>query len=212
MDLLLVAQDPRLADAWRRAFADLEGVSIEEGSILDHPADAVVSPANSFGFMDGGIDAVYLDAFGAGVQTRLRRLIFEKHHGELLVGNAEIVETDDARHPYLIAAPTMRVPMALPPETVNPYLATRAVMILLRHGFFAGGAKATEPVARHVRRVAFPGMGTGVGRVPHEICARQMRAAIAEYRLGPARLPSSWAEASETHQLLYTDKPKRLQY
>src|SRR5881227_3167911 len=43
----------------------------------------------------------------------LRKLILDHHHGELFVGTAEVVETDHAGIPYLIAAPTMRVPMIL---------------------------------------------------------------------------------------------------
>jgi hypothetical protein len=54
-------------------------------------------------------------------------------------------------------------------------------------------------------------MGTGVGGVPAEICARQMRAAIDRATAPRHALPTSWAEASEEHQLLYTDKPARLQ-
>jgi hypothetical protein len=55
-------------------------------------------------------------------------------------------------------------------------------------------------------------MGTGVGRVPAEICARQMRVAVDEFLLEGYRMPTSWAEASERHQRLYTDRPTRLQY
>jgi hypothetical protein len=39
-----------------------------------------------------------------------------------------------------------------------------------------------------------------------------MRIAIDEVLLGRQRMPTSWAEASERHQLLYTDRPTRLQY
>lgn len=35
---------------------------MHEGSILDVEGDALVSPVNSFGFMDGGIDRAYVDA------------------------------------------------------------------------------------------------------------------------------------------------------
>lgn len=34
-------------------------VSIHEGSILDLEVDALVSPGNSFGYTDGGIDLEY---------------------------------------------------------------------------------------------------------------------------------------------------------
>jgi len=208
MKIVLAATESRLADAWEKAFAGLDDVSVHRGSIFDVACDAVVSPANSFGFMDGGIDALYLDRFGIEVQTRLRRLILDRHHGELLVGGAEVVETDDPAQPYLIAAPTMRVPMVLGPETVNSFLATRAVLLLAKHGTAPTGERLSDCL----RTIAFPGMGTGVGRVPAEICARQMRAAVDEILPDGYRMPKSWAEATERHQLLYTDRPTRLQY
>ncbi|MGC3953944.1 MAG: hypothetical protein QM804_06785 [Propionicimonas sp.] len=104
---------------------------------------------------------------------------------------------------------TMRVPMILA-DTVNPYLAARAVLLLVTRGVFSHGAHAGEPVRDHLSTVVFPGMGAGVGRVPVNVCARQVRAAIDEV-LNPATFPASWAETSERHQLLYTDRPRRLQ-
>jgi O-acetyl-ADP-ribose deacetylase (regulator of RNase III) len=106
-------------------------------------------------------------------------LIRTRHHGELLVGAAEIVETGNLRIPFVIAAPTMRVPMILA-DTVNPYLAARAVFLLIRHAVIPAGALSGEPVSAAVRSVAFPGLGTGVGRVDPNTCARQVRAAIEE--------------------------------
>ena len=211
MKIVLTAVDKGLVEAWAKVCGELDCVSVHEGSILDVSCDAVVSPANSFGFMDGGIDARYTAYFGRHVQERLRKLILSRHHGELMVGAAEIVETDDVRLPYLIAAPTMRVPMILGQETINPYLATRAVLLLVTRGSFAHGEKAGEKISDHVRTVAFPGMGTGVGKVPYTVCARQVRAAIDDFLLEKFSLPSSWAEASERHQLLYSDRIRRLQ-
>lgn len=212
MKIVLTAVEPGLLDAWTKFCGDLDCVTIHEGSILDASADAVVSPANSFGFMDGGIDARYSQHFGWHVQDKLHELIHARHHGELLVGSAEIVETDDTRLPYLIAAPTMRVPMILGQETINPYLAARAVLLLVRRGTFTQGKDSGKQIAEHVQTVAFPGMGTGVGQVSFAVCARQVRAAIDEFLLDKFTIPRSWAEASERHQLLYTDRLRRLQY
>lgn len=198
LKITLAALDRALEKAWREAFSGVENVSVEACSILEVDCDALVSPANSFGFMDGGIDAIYSTHFGWDLQLKLRRKILDEHNGELLVGSAQLVETGDKQHPYLIAAPTMRVPMRLGRETANPYLATRAALLLARK-------------ADGIGRVAFPGMGTGVGAVPPSICARQMRAAYDDIILESYKLPQSWAEASERHQLLYTDKPVRLQ-
>jgi O-acetyl-ADP-ribose deacetylase (regulator of RNase III) len=210
MRIILTAVERPLANAWDRFCGDLDFVTVHRGSILDAECDAVVSPANSFGFMDGGIDAVYLDHFGPEIQSRVRLAILERHHGELLVGAAEIVDTDDPAIPHLIAAPTMRVPMVLL-ESVNAYLAARAVFLLVKHGRFPAGPHQGRPISERVKTVALPGLGTGVGRIGFNTCARQVRAAIDEVLLSSPALPGSWAEASERHQLLYTDRPRRLQ-
>lgn len=207
MKIVLATPDDAMAAAWQAACHGLPDVTVHLGSILDLTCDAVVSPANSFGFMDGGLDLLYSEHFGWDLQLRLRRAILEKHNGELLVGQAEIVQTGDTQIPFMIAAPTMRVPMYLGEVTVNPYLATRAALLLVRHSRLSSG----EMISDSVTSVAFPAMGTGVGRVPAAISARQMRQAIHEVLFAPPRLPTSWAEASEDHQRLYTDKPVRLQ-
>jgi len=210
LKIILSAVEKDLADAWERHCADLPDVIIHCGSILELSVDAVVSPANSFGFMDGGIDHRYSHHFGWEVQDRLQELIRDRHHGELLIGTAEIVETGSLRIPFVIAAPTMRVPMILR-DSINSYLAARAVFLLIRRGVVASGSLAGETVDSVVKSVAFPGLGTGVGQIGPNTCARQMRAAIEEVVLGRAQFPRTWAEAQQQHQLLYTDRIRDLQ-
>jgi hypothetical protein len=56
----------------------------------------------------------------------------------------------------------MRVPMVLV-ESVNPYLASRAVFRLITSGTFSSGTYKSQPIAGHVKKIALPGLGTGVG-------------------------------------------------
>jgi O-acetyl-ADP-ribose deacetylase (regulator of RNase III) len=202
MNIILTSVDDALADAWERFCGDLPFVSVHRGSIFDLSCDAVVSPANSYGFMDGGIDMLYSEAFGWGVQGRLQALIQEKHHRELLVGAAEIVETGHSTLPFLITAPTMRVPMILQ-HSVNPYLAARAVLLLAKHGTFSHGPHLGKPISEFVDSIAFPGLGTGVGRIGPNTCARQVRAAMDAVLLGQEQFPASWVEAQQRHRALY---------
>lgn len=211
MRIILSSIDEPLANAWESYCGDLDGVEIHRGNILNLHVDAVVSPANSFGFMDGGIDMVYSQHFGWNVQQQLQKQIKQFHHGELLVGKADIVDTGDSSIPYLIAAPTMRVPMVLA-ETVNPYLAARAALLLVKHERFVSGALEGERISDGVKSVAFPGLGTGVGRVPPEKCAMQVRTAIKEIVFNEYEFPASWAGAQMRHQQLYTDKFRDLQF
>ena len=105
MEIILAAVEPELAAAWESECAGVHGVSVHRGSILDLDVHAIVSPANSFGFMDGGIDMRYSLRFGWQLQGRLQDRIVGRHQGELLVGMAEILETFDTRIPYLVSAP-----------------------------------------------------------------------------------------------------------
>jgi O-acetyl-ADP-ribose deacetylase (regulator of RNase III) len=210
MNIILAATDKSLAEAWRRFCSDLPDVKIHEGSILEAKCDAVVSPANSFGFMDGGIDLAYSRFFGWHVQERLQLAIAERHHGELVVGNAEIVETEHPGIPFLVAAPTMRVPMILR-DSVNPYLAARAALLLVRHGVFCAGPFRGEPIRSCVTTLAFPGLGTGVGRVGPNTCALQVRTAIEDVVLERWVFPTSWSDAQARHQKLYRDTIRDLQ-
>ena len=210
MKLVLASIEDSLTQAWRKYCGDLEFVDIHEGSILEVKCDAVVSPANSFGFMDGGIDLRYMHYFSGDIQTRVRRQILDCHAGELIVGNADIVETDDDRIPFMILAPTMRVPMVLR-DSVNAYLAARAILLLVKDGNFLAGPYQGDRVADFVSTIAVPGLGTGVGRLGHETCAKQVRAAIDDISLGQFRMPQHWTEASERHQLMYGDRAVDLQ-
>jgi O-acetyl-ADP-ribose deacetylase (regulator of RNase III) len=211
MKIILSSVELELTAAWKRFCGDLDFVEIHQGSILDLSCGAVVSPANSFGFMDGGIDLLYSHFFGWHVQKRLQSVIYEKYYGELLVGQAEIIETDNQQIPFVISAPTMRVPMILR-NSINPYLAARAVLLLIKHGVFSYGSYKGEQIANFVKSVAFPGLGTGVGQVGPNTCARQVREAIENVVLGKNEFPLSWADAQTKHQKLYTDVIRDLQY
>ena len=68
-------------------------MDIAIGSILEESADAIVSPANSFGYMDGGVDLAYSRFFGFELQDRLQAYLHEHYFGELPVGSAVIIQT-----------------------------------------------------------------------------------------------------------------------
>jgi O-acetyl-ADP-ribose deacetylase (regulator of RNase III) len=170
--VLCAVEDP-LAEAWETAADGRREVHTHRGSTLDAAAEAVVSPANSFGWMRGGIDALYAHMFPS-IEQHVRSAVLAYHGGELPVGQAVIVPTDAAAPAWLISAPTMRQPgELLPPDTVHPYLAARAVFKLWRYGRL----EDDRPVRAVVSTIAMPGLGTGVGGVPPAVCARQVMAA-----------------------------------
>jgi hypothetical protein len=117
--------------AWERHFAGVANVLPAVGDIFGAPVDAVVSPANCFGFMDGGIDRAYCARFGWSIQDRVRELIARDWDGELPIGLAVVVETGAPDVRYLLAAPTVRAPASVA-NTLNAYLSFRAVLRAIR--------------------------------------------------------------------------------
>ena len=166
--LSLCDRDPAVARALAGAFGDVDGVEVLAGDLLALDCDALVSPANSFGDMGGGIDQ-QIDRFYAGAAQRaVMDRIAGRFRGELPVGAATILGMTTRRFPFLVVAPTMRVPGRVP-MTLNAYLAMRAALAsVLDHN--EGG------LAR-IGSVAVPGLCTGVGGMAADEAALQMRAA-----------------------------------
>jgi O-acetyl-ADP-ribose deacetylase (regulator of RNase III) len=189
----LRGRDAALVEAWRRWFKGCSRVEVGQGDIFEVGADAIVSPANSFGYMDGGIDAVYLGRFGSGLQWRLQQYLQEHHGGELVLGEAVIVETGALDIPWLISAPTMRVPAPVP-NTLNAYLAFRAALrAVIAHN------QAGE---RQIASVLCPGLASGIGAMPPDRVARQMRFAFDTTLGGRPWPPLRAVEIHENHREL----------
>lgn len=187
MKILLIDRHEPMVRAWSRVFEDVDDVEAIEGDYFSRPATAMVSPANSFGIMDGGLDLAIRNELGLSVQTRVQRAIVERHHGELPIGCAEIVETGNARWSLLVCAPTMRVPEVVG-QTLNAYLSFRAVL--------AACKRHPTPI----ESIVCCGLCTGIGAMEPMRCAQQMRVAYAQLQK-PARIPS-FQEIHHTHAAL----------
>jgi O-acetyl-ADP-ribose deacetylase (regulator of RNase III) len=168
MRLHLVDMNAGVVQAWRSSFSAFPEVIVEQADLLAVAFNAVVSPANGYGFMDGGIDAAYVRLFGSGMEASVQQAIARRPEGHLPVGASMVIPTGHTRIPYLIVAPTMLMPEAV--VSLNCYRAMRA---LLR----VAAADA------NLRRAVFcPGLGTGVGAVPPEDAAREMARAYGDWK------------------------------
>ena len=161
MKCLLCDINPAMREAWEKELERRPRLaalcSVVAGGITDLRVDAVVSPANSFGFMRGGVDGVYTRVFGEGVE-------------ELPVGEALIVPTGHTGIPWLISAPTMRRPSVL--HDGDPV--RRSARAAMRAGLEQAFAS-----------IAFPGMGTGTGRLPFDAAAKAMFDGMEEALFSP---------------------------
>lgn len=187
MEIILCELSEKVVEAWQSFFGAEENVRIMNADITQVECDAIVSPANSFGFMDGGLDYALSERLGWDLEKKLQQQIKELPEGELLVGRALVLATGDTKIPYLISAPTMRIPTNFNIDTsVNAYLAMKALLI-----------QAVND--DRINSVAIPGLCTGVGRMQPIIAARQMFQAYKEIILGDKMDFSTFGEAQKYH-------------
>jgi O-acetyl-ADP-ribose deacetylase (regulator of RNase III) len=169
LELILCDLNPIVCSAWRRAFRGLN-VTIECGDLFDIEADAYVSPANSYGIMDGGLDLLLNRRFPRiGVRVRGR---ISARGCPLPPGEAIIVETDDPYVPFLVVAPTMFEPSRVS-QTSNAQKAMSGALRAVQNLNSSGEGP--------IESVVFPGLGTGIGACDPKEAAEQMASAYRSY-------------------------------
>jgi O-acetyl-ADP-ribose deacetylase (regulator of RNase III) len=175
MPIILFDIDKNAIDYYNKVFSDNDELTCVYSDVAqlikDYKVDAVVSPANCMGFMDGGIDAAYSKMF-PGIQKKVQKQIatykIESNIGRkmLPIGSAIMVDTDDEECPYLISSPTMFFPESIV-GTENAYYAFLSVLQLHKH--------------RPSMTIACPGLGTGIGKLTAEDFASQVKRAYHDF-------------------------------
>ncbi|KNC89150.1 macro domain-containing protein, partial [Trabulsiella odontotermitis] len=147
------------------------------------------------GLMDGGVDAAITAFFGTQLQARVQQHILHEYCGEQPVGTAFVIDTGDSEHPYLIHAPTMRVPKVINgSDTV--YQATWAALLAV-HSHNQSAADDNK-----IRSVVFPAMGAGCGQVPFDSVAKQMKLAWLNFINPVTRI--DWSHASSREAQVFS--------
>lgn len=151
-----------------------ENVFTQTSKVQDvgREATAFLSPSNSLCFMDGGIDAAYMEMWPGiehKAQGQMRQLGFESKLGRpyLPLGSAMAVNTHDEHGSWLVMAPTMWLPQDVS-ETQNAFHACVAGLLMAE----------TLPV----KEIVIPAMCCGYGRMASEDSAKQCLAAVDVWR------------------------------
>jgi len=179
LKVVLVDVNPDVVRAWRSAFSDLPEVKVVQGVHLAAAHDAWVTPTNSRGSMDGGVDAVIKRHLGAAIERAVQKEIKSQYGGSMPIGSAVCVPTGAAMPRYLISTPTMETSAEDVSDTMNVALACAAAfqMIHLQN--------AKQPGS--ISSVAMPGLGVGTGQVPVRVCANLMWVGLHPVHRPPVR-------------------------
>jgi O-acetyl-ADP-ribose deacetylase (regulator of RNase III) len=130
---------------------------VEKGSLTELEVDAIVNPANSSGRMGGGVAKAIKRQGGASIEKDAVA------QAPIPVGEAVITSGGKLKASYVIHAPTMEKPTQRT-DRDRVFRATAAALKLADK--------------KGIKSLAFPGMGTGVGKVKPEDAASAMVEAI----------------------------------
>ena len=136
-------------------------IIVKRGDITSIDCDAIVNPANSHGYMGGGVAGAIKNVGGENIE--------KEAIGQAPIEVGRAVSTTSGCLPckYVIHAPTMKRPaMSIGVENVK--LATRAALELAEN--------------LGLKSIAIPGMGTGVGRVSFNRAAASIIEVVKDYQ------------------------------
>lgn len=169
---------------------------------------AYFSPANSFLFFDGGIDAVYSKMF-LYLQRNAQNLI-KKYNIKTTLGRCYLpigssllvsvydrkIKNENYKYQYVVACPTMFRPQDIR-GTNNVYYAFLAGLALIYK------YNSQQPNKRQIKTLVCPGLGTGYGKIKYEECAKQIRNAFIDY------FDNKTNDKLQSDILIYLDEPNK---
>jgi len=223
------AESESLVKAWTQAITTLPSnlqthFTVLEGMLSSLPpdklrCDCIVSPANSFGIMDGGFDLALSLAFqGQGadgtkmLSRHVQRALRARWHGYLPPGSCLVTSLPSASDhgagdgnpfgaSYIAVLPTMRYPVDVRWHRDLVYNAVWSLVVEVgRWNTEMGDSNSTsvhdgtetKTTRRTIQRVLMTGLGTGYGQVSVARCAQQMILAIKHFAQGGVQEYADW--------------------
>lgn len=191
MQLYLLDCNKLMVNAWKKYFhpifdgiAPVEFIRNDFVSFMrlhDRPIDAIVSPANAYGLMNGGYDAALTEYFGNDLQAAVQDKIVKEWFGEQPVGTSislKIPNTDM----LLIHTVTMRTPSAIEDPTII-YQCMRTTLM--------------EAIENHCESVVIPAFGGFTGKLEPDVIAKMMYLAYLQIFDDFERSKINWGIALE---------------
>jgi len=135
-------------------------ITIIQGDITNLMVDAIVNAANSYSYMGGGVAGAIKRIGGEEIEMEAVSC------APIPIGSAVVTTAGKLKCKKVIHAPTMEQPASLI-DVGNVKEATRAALECAEEN--------------GLKRIAIPGLGTGVGGVPMDKAAKAMLDAIVNF-------------------------------
>jgi O-acetyl-ADP-ribose deacetylase (regulator of RNase III) len=193
MKIIFCDRNPQIVTALRDAFMGIPYFEFIQNDINSLQADCIVSPGNSYGLMDGGVDRIINYCLDY-ISEKVQKMIQYRYAGEQPVGTCMIVPVNSGpqttgKFKYLAHTPTMRTPKDIS-TTCNAYIAFRALLTeLIYH----------NRQYNDINTVVVTMFCSGAGKMNPVQSAQQMRMA---YNCVMGNTPCEWNIANKIEESL----------
>lgn len=177
MSIKFISFNEEWIDAIRIHFQNTPLITVDKCDIKTIPTEntCFVSPANSLGFMDGGIDLVLSRTIMPGIETKVKKRIEKlgimSSMGRPYLPIGSVIAVPHDLVTYLIVTPTMFLPHDVR-GTQNAYWSFYAALKMWRKLCVQKNKKFNLVVTSHC---------CGVGRMPGKEAADQMKRAYDDF-------------------------------
>ena len=167
MDIYLLDTNKNMVKAWNKAFKEDKEIKVVEDNFIHfmntNDVKCIVSPANSYGIMNGGYDLAIIDYFGESLQKEVQKKIKQDFYGEQPIGTAISVNIPGSKtNQVLIHVPTMQTPKPVKDDNIV-YQCMRVALM--------------EALKLKVKSIAIPAFGGGTGNLSANVIAKRMEEA-----------------------------------
>lgn len=182
MKINLLDSKAMMEDCWNAYFSNETDVTVVCGRLKDflteNKVDCVVSPANSYGLMDGGFDLAISEYFGWDLQDRVQEYIVKNFRGEQPIGSSFIIDTgkDGIK---LIHTPTMRIPFPVKDPMIVYQSMRTSLMVALEND---------------ISSIVIPAFCSEFGDVSPKVIGRLMFEAYKQVMNPPSKIDWDYAE------------------
>lgn len=179
--IYLLDINPMMTNEWNRVFKNYNNITVVHNDLntflKNTPVDCLVSPANSYGLMDGGYDYAITTWYGSDLMNKVQEYIINELYGEQTIGTAICIQTNNSPQ-YLIHSPAMRTP-----EIIYDY---RVIYNCMRNTLI-------QAMKHDIKSIVVPAWGGGCGRVEPNIIANMMLSAYQQLLNVPSELSWNYA-------------------
>lgn len=163
--IYLLDINPEITKALKKEFdpsSNVQVVTDDFKHFMDTHRDieCIVSPANSFGYMNGGYDEAIADYFGISLENEVRNHINKYYLGEQSVGTSFMIDIPNTNK-KLIHTPTMRLPSPIKEPLIIYQCMRETLICAFSHLVFS---------------IVIPAFGGATGKVKPDVIAKYMKA------------------------------------